>query len=376
MKIILSIVCSFCLVILAHAQSPNQLQYQAIIRNASGAVVSNQAVGMRVSLLKSSASGTVVYAETHRDTTTTNGLVTVEIGAGTVVSGSFASVNWGQGPYFIKTETDISGGTNYTLYGTSQLLSVPYALYANDVPVSKSGDTISIGTSRLIIPGSTLISNAAPATLNEGLLAYYPFNGNANDESGNNRNATVYGATLAIDRNGLSNTAYSFNGTNNYINIPLTSPLTGTSGTINTWIKSNGQFTSQRSIIGQSQGRPQLVVSPARKATIQWKATNTEFPSCQSTTEADNGQWMMITGIYTSNSFKIYINGVLQNSTSTSFTQDNCSKADFQIGGYYVTSNPCQDVLGYSQMFNGILDDIRIYNRELTQQEISYLYKN
>jgi hypothetical protein len=130
MKIILSIVFSCCLMILASAQSPNQLQYQAIIRNASGAVVSNQAVGMRVSLLKSSASGTVVYTETHRDTTTTNGLVTVEIGAGTVVSGSFASVNWGQGPYFIKTETDVTGGTNYTISGISQLLSVPYALYA------------------------------------------------------------------------------------------------------------------------------------------------------------------------------------------------------------------------------------------------------
>ena len=155
MKIILSIVFSCCLVILAHAQSPNQLQYQAIIRNASGALVSNQAVGMRVSLLKSSASGTVVYTETHRDTTTTNGLVTVEIGAGTVVSGSFASVNWGQGPYFIKTETDITGGTNYQLISTTQLLSVPYALYAqsSSLKYSAAGDTLFSGKEYVIVPG-------------------------------------------------------------------------------------------------------------------------------------------------------------------------------------------------------------------------------
>ena len=110
---------------------------------------------MRVSLLKSSASGTVVYAETHRDTTTTNGLVTVEIGAGTVVSGSFASVNWGQGPYFIKTETDITGGTNYQLISTTQLLSVPYALYAqsSSLKYSAAGDTLFSGKEYVIVPG-------------------------------------------------------------------------------------------------------------------------------------------------------------------------------------------------------------------------------
>lgn len=163
MKIILSSVISCCLVMLASAQSPNQLQYQAIIRNASGAVVSNQAVGMSVSLLKSSASGTVVYAETHRDTTTNNGLVTVEIGAGTVVSGSFASVNWGQGPYFIKTETDITGGTNYQLISTTQLLSVPYALYAqsSSLKYSAAGDTLFSGKEYVIVPGISAANGSA-----------------------------------------------------------------------------------------------------------------------------------------------------------------------------------------------------------------------
>jgi uncharacterized protein (TIGR02145 family) len=144
------------------AQSPNQIQYQAIIRNASGAVVANQAVGMRVSVLKTSASGTVVYSETHRDTSTANGLVTVEIGLGTVVSGSFASINWGQGPYFIKTETDITGGTNYQMIGTTQLLSVPYALYANNgiKNISITGDTLYLGDStKFFIPGISINNN-------------------------------------------------------------------------------------------------------------------------------------------------------------------------------------------------------------------------
>jgi hypothetical protein len=137
------------------AQSPNLLQYQAIIRNASGQVVANQTVSMRVSLLKSSATGTVVYFETHRDTTTLNGLVTIDIGAGTPVSGSFGSINWGQGPYFIKMETDVTGGTNYMITGTTQLLSVPYSFYANDVKssLSPAGDTLFIGQRKYFIPG-------------------------------------------------------------------------------------------------------------------------------------------------------------------------------------------------------------------------------
>ena len=72
---------------------------------------------MRVSILKGTASGATVYSETHRDTTSANGLFLVEIGACVVVSGSFGAINWGQGPYSIKTETDISGGSNYLLAG-------------------------------------------------------------------------------------------------------------------------------------------------------------------------------------------------------------------------------------------------------------------
>lgn len=112
------------------AQAPEKMSYQAVIRNATNNLITNTVVGMQISILQGTASGTAVYVETQTPTTNANGLVSIEIGGGTVVSGAFSTINWANGPYFIKTETDPTGGTNYTITGTSQLLSVPYALYA------------------------------------------------------------------------------------------------------------------------------------------------------------------------------------------------------------------------------------------------------
>lgn len=112
------------------AQAPERMSHQVVIRNAGGAIVKNQVVGMQISILQGSATGTPVYVETHTPTTNANGLATIEIGGGTIVYGTFAGIDWAIGAYFIKTETDPAGGTSYTISGTSQLMSVPYALYA------------------------------------------------------------------------------------------------------------------------------------------------------------------------------------------------------------------------------------------------------
>ncbi len=112
------------------AQAPNKMSYQAIIRSNTNVLVTNQSVGMRISILQSSVNGVAVYEESHTATTNTNGLVSLEIGGGTVISGDMNTIDWGNGPYFIKTETDPTGGTNYTITGTTQFSSVPYALYA------------------------------------------------------------------------------------------------------------------------------------------------------------------------------------------------------------------------------------------------------
>jgi len=114
----------------AFAQVQDAMSYQAIIRNSSNDLVKNQNVGMRFSILKGSATGPVVYSETQTQATNANGLVTVKIGGGTLLSGSYSTINWGADTYFIKVETDPNGASNYSITGTSQLLSVPYALYA------------------------------------------------------------------------------------------------------------------------------------------------------------------------------------------------------------------------------------------------------
>jgi hypothetical protein len=119
---------SFC--IYTMAQTPEKMSYQAVIRDGSNTLVVNQQVGMQISILQGSANGTAVFTETHNAPTNANGLVSIEVGGGTAVLGSINGVNWANGPYFIKTETDPTGGSNYTITGTSQLLSVPYAMYA------------------------------------------------------------------------------------------------------------------------------------------------------------------------------------------------------------------------------------------------------
>jgi hypothetical protein len=117
------------------AQAPQKMSYQAVIRNSSNALVPSTSVGMQISILQGSASGTAVYVETQTVSTNANGLVSLEIGSGTAVTGTFAGINWATGPYFIKTETDPTGGTAYTIVGTTELMSVPYALFsANGTP--------------------------------------------------------------------------------------------------------------------------------------------------------------------------------------------------------------------------------------------------
>ncbi len=102
------------------AQSPEKMSYQAVVRNSSDQLVSKQGIGMQISILQTDANGTAVYVETHSATTNANGLVSIEIGNGTIVNGNFATIDWANGSYFMKTETDPTGGTNDTITGTSQ----------------------------------------------------------------------------------------------------------------------------------------------------------------------------------------------------------------------------------------------------------------
>ncbi|MBM3919424.1 MAG: hypothetical protein FJ344_07990, partial [Sphingomonadales bacterium] len=118
------------------AQAPNRFKHQAVFRSSSGELLDNQSIGIRISIRQGSANGTVVYSERHDAMSNDNGLVSIEIGGGTVLSGSMSGIQWSTASYFLQTEADVSGGTNYGPQTTTQMLSVPYALHAAtaDVP--------------------------------------------------------------------------------------------------------------------------------------------------------------------------------------------------------------------------------------------------
>jgi hypothetical protein len=135
LKQILIILAVLFLTTLLRAQSPERMSYQAVIRNNSNNLITNTNVGMHISILQGSATGKAVYTETQTPSTNANGLVSIEIGR----QAGFDAINWASGVYFIKTETDPTGGTNYTITGTSQLLGVPYAMYAKTSGSSIAG---------------------------------------------------------------------------------------------------------------------------------------------------------------------------------------------------------------------------------------------
>ena len=143
---------SIVLTVTTTTQVPEKMSYQAVVRNTTNNLVTNQPVGMQISILQGSSTGTAVYVETQTPTSNANGLVSLEIGGGTVVSGNMATINWANGPYFIKTETDPTGGSSYTITGTSQLLSAPYALYAKTSGSSIPGPAGPMGPQGLTGP--------------------------------------------------------------------------------------------------------------------------------------------------------------------------------------------------------------------------------
>jgi hypothetical protein len=143
----------------AYAQSPNSFNYQAVVRSSNGSELTNQIVSIKISIIKGSSSGQSIYSETHTVATNNYGLINIQIGAGSVLSGIFSTIEWGKDTYFVKTELDVSGGNNYELMGITQLLSVPYALHAktaenvddadadasNEIQtLSKSGSTVTL----------------------------------------------------------------------------------------------------------------------------------------------------------------------------------------------------------------------------------------
>lgn len=135
-----SLVLTLLLISQAFAQSPEAFKYQAVVRDANNAPLAWQTVKVRISILQIDVNGPVVYQEVHDATTSALGLISLNIGEGGVLSGVFADIDWGLYQHFLQIEIDETGGTNYYVLGTSQLLSVPYALFAKEAETALNVD--------------------------------------------------------------------------------------------------------------------------------------------------------------------------------------------------------------------------------------------
>ena len=168
MKIILSTSMFLMLFVSMYGQTPYRMSYQSVLRDNGNNLLSNTHVGMRISLMQGSVNGMLVYEEIQNPQTNDNGLISVQIGGGA----GFDTISWANGPYFITTETDPSGGANYSITGTSQLLSVPYALYAE-----KSGQDYSAGEGIQISSSNVIGTDVSLSVSNVGdTLAIEPGN--------------------------------------------------------------------------------------------------------------------------------------------------------------------------------------------------------
>lgn len=152
---------------ISFGQSPQSFKYQAVVRDAAGGLAVNKIISIKSSILLGSPTGSSVYTETQSLSTNDFGVVSLNIGSGAVVSGTFSAISWGAGTYFVKTELDINGGSTYVFMGTSQMLSVPYALYAektgssvSDFDTSPTNEiqTLSVTGNSLSISGANTIA--------------------------------------------------------------------------------------------------------------------------------------------------------------------------------------------------------------------------
>ncbi|MEQ9229441.1 MAG: tail fiber domain-containing protein [Cyclobacteriaceae bacterium] len=177
-----------------YAQSPNGVQYQAVVRNATGEVISSSSVGLQLSILQGSSSGSSVYTESHSATTNSFGLVNLQLGNGSS-SQDFADIDWSNGPYFIKVEVDPTGGTSYVTMGTSQLLSVPYALHASTVANDSVEDDDADPANELLI-GVTL-SGTDLEFEDEGGTLSVDLSSLVEDDDADPENELLIGASLS-----------------------------------------------------------------------------------------------------------------------------------------------------------------------------------
>ncbi|CAH8292889.1 hypothetical protein EV196_10399 [Mariniflexile fucanivorans] len=199
MKYIVTFILFVAVTVSISAQTPEKISYQAIIRATDNSLVVNSNVSIKIIIHQGTITGTTVYQETHNATTNAGGLVSLIIGNGSSLIGNFSQINWAQSSYFIETQVDVTGGTNYNVIGASQLLSVPYALHAKTAtsitgPNPYKAAIISFTASRNL--ASSDINNTVACTSTATLTLPYGFSSMA---IGDTINLEAHnGATLTV----------------------------------------------------------------------------------------------------------------------------------------------------------------------------------
>ena len=250
-----------------------------------------------------------------------------------------------------------------TPQGTSAMWQAPgeEGFYYVRCRVTDQRDGVAVDSIGMVVRDTSTVDTGIP-------IAYYPFNGNANDESGNDHHGVVKGATLTEDRFGMVRSAYSFNGQFDLIQVPNRTSLNFQDGiTVSLWLKADAFYDSRESYPishGSWETRWKISISPDR--TIRWTVkSNLGIKDLDSQTPLQKDRWTNITALYDGKNFDLYLNGVLDNHTTFS-GKIIPTPYDLTIG-QVVPDNP-----GYN--FKGVLDDIRIYNYALSEQEIRNIH--
>jgi hypothetical protein len=220
----------------------------------------------------------------------------------------------------------------------------------------------------------------AQTFLTNGLVAYYPFNGNANDASGNGNNGIIYGATFIANRFGQPNSALSFNGTSSYAIVPWNPLFGGSNSTVSVWIKVNSypivaNPTLVSVILGQALGVPDIGIATNLLLLAKNAGSSTDWDSCYTDLPVPLNNYEHVVGCFTPTNLAIYQNGTLvAQATSPNRMVHVCPGSPLYIGGVNIPSGSCAGPYS-SEYFSGIIDDIRIYNRVLSAAEVQQLYQ-
>lgn len=367
--ITLIVVVAFSICVLS--QVPEKMSYQAVIRDHNNVLITNHVIGMRLSILQGSPTGPTIYTEVQAPSTNANGLVTLEIGGVTPVFGTFASINWSSGTYLIKIEVDPTGGTNYTITNTSQLITVPYAFYAKSSQTSINSANRSYVDSLLARIVALEVKTGIIDFPHNNLLAKWCFNFNTNDTIGT---YNLTGSGSIFYENGKLGKCVKIENSAILSNADLKSYYAGNLPfTISFWYKSSilPNWSTTIFSMGKSGSNGFDITSTvsyiqARRYIFGGTSVSvaTAYDPYTNAYNYNDGHWHHIVATYDGTKQALYVDGakIGEIDTSISIGSDNTLYLGAERPGVW----PC----------NGNIDNAYFYSRALTDNEVKILWNS